>query len=103
MSSVDTFRPESGVLAARSDVPSRYKWDLRAICPDWDAWLAHYRSLDEAIEAFKGLQGTLAARPDALLAAFRAMDHMGALSYRVWYYASLHYDEDQRNNDANAR
>src|SRR5678816_4265954 len=28
---------------------------------------------------------------------------MGALSYRVWYYASLHYDEDQRNNEINAR
>jgi oligoendopeptidase F len=31
------------------------------------------------------------------------MDDMGALSYRVWYYASLHYDEDQRNNEINAR
>jgi oligoendopeptidase F len=28
---------------------------------------------------------------------------MGALSYRVWYFASLHYDEDQRNNEINAR
>ena len=31
------------------------------------------------------------------------MDEMGALSYRVWYFASLHYDEDQRNNEINAR
>jgi oligoendopeptidase F len=31
------------------------------------------------------------------------MDRMGVLSYRVWYYASLRYDEDQRNNDINAR
>ena len=28
---------------------------------------------------------------------------MGALSYRVWYYASLHYDEDQRSNEINAK
>jgi oligoendopeptidase F len=28
---------------------------------------------------------------------------MGALSYRVWYYAALHYDEDQRDNAVNAR
>ena len=28
---------------------------------------------------------------------------MGALSYRVWYFAALHYDEDQRNNEINAR
>jgi oligoendopeptidase F len=31
------------------------------------------------------------------------MDDMGALSYRVWYYTSLRYDEDQRNNEHNAR
>jgi oligoendopeptidase F len=31
------------------------------------------------------------------------MDAMGALSYQVWYFASLRYDEDQRNNDVNAR
>src|SRR5262245_28316199 len=31
------------------------------------------------------------------------MDAMGALSYRVWYFAALHYDEDQRNNEINAR
>ena len=28
---------------------------------------------------------------------------MGALRYRVWYFASLQYDEDQRNNEINAR
>jgi oligoendopeptidase F len=31
------------------------------------------------------------------------MDRMGVLSYRVWYYTSLRYDEDQRDNDINAR
>jgi oligoendopeptidase F len=31
------------------------------------------------------------------------MDEMGALSYRVWYFASLHYDQDQRDNEVNAR
>jgi oligoendopeptidase F len=31
------------------------------------------------------------------------MDDIGALSYRVWYFASLQYDQDQRNNEINAR
>jgi oligoendopeptidase F len=31
------------------------------------------------------------------------MDAMGALSYRVWYFAALHYDQDQRDNASNAR
>ena len=30
-------------------------------------------------------------------------DALGQLSYKVWYYPSLQYDEDQRNNTINAR
>jgi oligoendopeptidase F len=103
MPPLDTFRPESGRLPTRDAVPERYTWDLSAICPNWDEWSASYARLDAAIEAFRLFQGTLAKGPETLLAAFRAMDEMGALSYRVWYYASLQYDEDQRNNDINAR
>jgi oligoendopeptidase F len=78
-------------------------WDLSHICKSWDEWQGSYRELDAEIQAFKSRQGTLASGPEVLLEAFRAMDRMGVLSYRVWYYASLRYDEDQRNNEINAR
>jgi oligoendopeptidase F len=103
MPPLDTFRPESGQLPVRDAIPARYTWDLSAICRDWDEWTEGYRRLDGAIAAFKAFQGRLADGPETLLAAFRAMDEMGALSYRVWYFASLQYDEDQRNNEINAR
>ena len=103
MPEVDTFRPESGTLRTRDEIPDKYKWDLGSICPDWDEWTAAYKRLEVAVKAFPAFQSTLAAGPDQLLAAFRAMDDMGALSYRVWYFAALHYDEDQRDNDINAR
>ena len=103
MPPLETFRPESGQLPTRDAIPARYTWDLTAICADWNQWTASYQQLDVAIEAFKAFQGTLGSGPEAMLKAFRAMDEMGALSYRVWYYASLQYDEDQRNNEINAR
>src|SRR6266850_5883869 len=103
MPPLDPFRPEPGSLPTRDAIPPRYKWDLTSICRTWDEWQAGYQELDAAIAAFTSFQGTLAQGPERLLAAFRAMDEMGALSYRVWYYASLHYDEDQRNNEFNAR
>lgn len=90
-------------MPVREAIPVRYTWDLSAICPGWDGWTAAFKTLDGAVEAFSRFQGTLASGPQQLLAAFQAMDEMGALSYRVWYYASLQYDEDQRNNDINAR
>jgi oligoendopeptidase F len=100
---MSTFRPQQGTLPARDQIPARYTWDVSAICRDWEEWTANHRQLEQAIESFKSFQGTLASSPGQLLAAFRAMDAMGALSYRVWYFASLQYDEDQRNNEINAR
>jgi len=103
MPPLDTFRPEPGSLPTRDAIPPRYKWDLTSICQSWDDWHAAYTKLDEAIAAFPGFQGTLTQGPERLIGAFKAMDAMGALSYRVWYFAALHYDEDQRNNEINAR
>jgi len=100
---LDNFRPEPGSLPSRDAIPARYKWDLTSICKSWDEWQATYKQLDAAIAAFTSFQGTLARGPERVVAAFKAMDRMGALSYQVWYYASLHYDEDQRDNDINAR
>ncbi len=40
--------------------------------------------------------------PAALLEALQASDTLGQLAYKVYYYCSLRYDEDTRNNDANA-
>jgi oligoendopeptidase F len=103
MSPLDTFRPSPGVLPTRDAIPSSYTWDLTAICQDWDEWTRSLRDLEAAIESFKALQGTLAEGSHRLLAAFKALDTMGAISYRVWYYTSLQYDQDQRDNNANAR
>jgi oligoendopeptidase F len=103
MSQLDAFRPVQGTLPPRDAIPTRYTWDLTAICVDWDEWTRAYRNLESEIAAFAALRGTLAQSVDHLLAAFRAMDTMGALSYRVWYFASLHYDQDQRDNAIDAK
>jgi oligoendopeptidase F len=87
----------------RADIDDRYKWDLRAIFADWGAWQAAYDELDGRIAAFARLQGTLAGGPAALLAALQLRDVIGQLEYKVWYYASLWYDQDQRDNQINAR
>src|SRR5436190_11320543 len=100
---LDTFRPEPGNLPTRDAIPVRYQWDLTSICKSWEEWQASYTQLDAAIAAFAGRQGALSQGADRLVAAFQAMDEMGALSYRVWYYAALQYDQDQRNNEINAR
>ena len=55
------------------------------------------------IGAYAALQGTLAQGADRLLAAMKLSDDIGQLTYKVWYFASLKHDEDQRDNQINAR
>jgi oligoendopeptidase F len=103
MPDVDIFRPAPGALPERAHVPERYKWDLQAICKDWDEWTASFRELEAGIETLKTFEGTLAQGSQRLLAVLQTQDRLGALSYKVWYFASLQYDEDQRDNAINAR
>jgi len=90
-------------LLERDQIPDRFKWDLSPIFPDWDAWDAAYGELERKIAAFGALQGTLARGAAALLAALKLRDDIGQLEYKVWYFASLRYDQDQRDNQFNAK
>jgi oligoendopeptidase F len=87
----------------REEVAEQYKWNLNDIFPDWDRWEEGYRTLEAGIERYAALKGTLASGPERLLEAYRVSDELGQLAYRVWYYPSLQYDEDQRDNAVNAK
>jgi len=91
------------VVPPRQEIATKYTWDLSSIFDSWESWEAGYAELDGAIERYRGYEGTLAQGPDALLRAYADADTLGQLAYRVWYYASLHYDEDQRDNTVNGR
>jgi len=87
----------------RPDIDAAYKWNLEDIYPDWDAWDRARAELDRRIEEYAALKGTLAQGPSQLLAAYRLNDDLGQLAYKVYFYPSLKYDEDQRDNAINAR
>jgi oligoendopeptidase F len=95
--------PAAPALREREQIPDRYKWDLTRIFQDWEAWQSAYDDLDKKIAAFAGLEGTLAAGGFALLRALTLRDEIGQLEYKVGYFASLCYDQDQRDNQTNAR
>src|SRR6478609_9371407 len=101
----DVATPEPPQLGSRrrEDVPDRFKWNLSDIFPDWNAWDEGYKQLEAGIARYAALKGTLSGGPDALLNAFRLSEELGQLAYRVWYFPSLQYDEDQRDNAVNAK
>ena len=98
-----TAEPSQTRSRRREEIPERFKWNLVDIFPDWNAWEDGYKRLEAMIGSYAALQGTLAGGAGRLLDAFRLSEEMGQLAYRVWYYPSLQYDEDQRDNGVNAK
>ena len=90
-------------LRERAAIDDRFKWSLTDIFADWTAWQSAFDELDTKIGAYAALQGTLVQGADSLLAAMKLSDDIGQLTYKVWYFAGLKYDEDQRDNAINAR
>ncbi len=87
----------------RSEIEDAHKWDLAHIYPDWDAWSRDVTTLESEIASYAALKGTLAHGADRLLAAFRLNDRLGQIAYKIFFYPSLRYDEDQRDNNVNGR
>lgn len=95
--------PAPSLVPARESIDQKYTWDLSSIFASWEAWDQAFAELDRGIEAYQQYEGTLGQGAAQLLKALVDRDALGQLSYRVWYYPSLQYDQDQRNNTINAR
>jgi oligoendopeptidase F len=91
------------LVPARESLDPKYTWDLSSIFTSWEAWEQALGELERGIEAYKKYEGTLGQGSQRLLEALKDRDALAQLSYRVWYYPALQYDEDQRNNTINAR
>jgi len=87
----------------RAEIPSEYTWNLADIYSGWEAWEADREIFEQRIAEYDALKGTLAQGAAQLRAAFQLNDTMGRLAHMVYFYPSLRYDEDQRDNTINAR
>jgi oligoendopeptidase F len=87
----------------REEIPAEYRWDFTPIYADWSAWEAGMKEFEAKMDAFAAMKGTLDQGPQALLAAYRAFDDIGILSYRIYRYPQLQRDVDTRNQEVSAR
>ncbi|MGE0703853.1 MAG: oligoendopeptidase F [Vicinamibacterales bacterium] len=98
-----SFAPAPASPLERNQIDDRYKWDLGRIFRSWKAWDSAFRELEVLIDRFARLEGTLSTGGDRVLEALSLRDDIGQIGYKVWYFASLRYDEDQRDNQINAK
>ncbi len=89
-----TARPTS---RNRKDIAPEFRWDFSAIYPSWDAWETALGSMEQKMDVFAGLKGTLSKGASALLKAYEAFDEIGKLQYLVYRYVQLQRDVDMQD------
>jgi oligoendopeptidase F len=87
----------------RAEIPEEFTWNLDDIYKDWASWDTARTELETRIHEYASLKGALGQGGHRILEAMRLNDALGQLAYKVYFYPSLKYDEDQRDNDVNAR
>lgn len=87
----------------RDSIPDKYKWDLSQIYPDYEAWEVDLNRMQQLMDDYAALKGTLADGPEAVLKAQTMGDELGMLSYKVYRYPGLMSAYDTRDNEVSAK
>ncbi|MDR2133031.1 MAG: oligoendopeptidase F [Clostridiales Family XIII bacterium] len=81
----------------RGDIPARYKWDLASMYADDESWEADAARTEEGAVRCARFAGGLGESAATLLAALEEKDALWRLAERVFVYARMRRDEDNRD------
>jgi oligoendopeptidase F len=100
---MEAFLVSFSAAQDREAIEDKYKWNLRDIFQDWNAWQKSMDELDCLIAEITACKGSLGGDTDSLYKVLVLNEKIEMLSYRVYYYARLGRDTDTRNQDASAK
>ena len=83
-------------LRQRSEIDDKYKWNIRAMYSNEADWEADFSEALRLADEFSGFAGKLGESPDTLLRALQARDAVWQKAERVYVYAHMKSDEDNR-------
>ncbi len=83
-------------LRQRSEIEDKYKWNIEAMYADDKLWQDDYDKALKQADEFENFSGKLSESADELLSALRFRDDMWMTAERVYVYAHMKLDEDNR-------
>ncbi len=87
---------DSKKLKQREEIEDRYKWNIRAMYADEDIWEEDFQKAEKLAESFGAYAGTLGKSAQNLLQALRDRDSLWMTAEKVYVYAQMKKDEDNR-------
>nr|MBN2277334.1 oligoendopeptidase F [candidate division Zixibacteria bacterium] len=80
----------------RDQIEDKYKWDLRDFYPSDEAWEDAFKALEARIPDMEKYKGKLGSGDEILYECLNMSDSMSILAHRLYVYANLKQDEDNR-------
>jgi len=80
----------------RDQIDAKYKWAIDKMYPDEDMWDSDYEKVSQMAEAFTRFSGKLGESAATLLAAYNERDAILRVAEKVYVYARMRRDEDNR-------
>ncbi len=87
---------EKAEAPTRDEIPDEYKWDLTDFFPGDSAWEVALEEFKNTIPVMEKYQGQLAASSETLAECLYMQDSLNSMAHRLYVYASLKLDEDNR-------
>ena len=87
---------ETGKVKQRSEIEDKYKWDLSELFPSDSAWETGMGQFKAQIPQMKQFKGKLGGSAQTLIHCLALRDSIGFLQEKLYVYAYLRLDEDNR-------
>jgi oligoendopeptidase F len=88
---------KKGRIPKRDEIPEEYKWNLKDLYPDDQEWEKDFKKLKKILPQMGEYRGKLGSSADSLLKALQLDEEISKLLEKVYVYARLHKDEDNKN------
>ncbi|HWQ79005.1 MAG TPA: oligoendopeptidase F [Anaerovoracaceae bacterium] len=86
----------------RDQIDPKNKWNIEAMYPDEEQWKADYKTVEDKAKDFTAYSGRLGESPQVLLEALQKKDTIWMILEKVYTYAKMKKDEDNRVNQYQA-
>lgn len=85
-------------VKTRDQIDKKYKWNIEAMYADEEDWKRDYQAVEEKAKDFVNYSGKLGESPKLLLAALQKKDNIWQQLEKIYVYARMKKDEDNRVN-----
>lgn len=93
-----TTKPVNKISEAkeRDEIPEVFKWNIDDIYKNIDEWETDFRKCDEMLPKIDEFKGMLGESSQKLLDCVETVEKLRLISEKLYFYAHLRLDEDQR-------